>query len=206
MILRFLLAPVGQLVAAYLLYLRPMQSMLLHSQGKALSASINDYLWVDDDKKRWDTDRLTRVLAQQSTQMLGTRLTMQAYRHIAVGIGRKVVGERFAVGYPQLQEGQYKKRPGGYIGEGGNSDEEDGEDPLELQNARSTRIGTVAYAVRADIVDGLSMRSIDVFGTLSQVWHAFLGFAPPTKQSQKRQREQMVEEQVDVGCGSTMWT
>jgi hypothetical protein len=43
-----------------------MQSILLDSQGKALSALMNDYLWVDDDKKLWDTERLTRVLAQQS--------------------------------------------------------------------------------------------------------------------------------------------
>ena len=93
---------------------------------------------------------------------------MQAYRHIAVSISCKVVRERFIVGYPQLQEGWDKKQRG-YIGEGGDSDEEDGEDPLELQNARSTRIGTVAYAVRSDIVDRLTMRSIDVFGTLSQV-------------------------------------
>jgi hypothetical protein len=66
---------------------------------------MNDYLWVDDDKKLWDIERLTRVLAQQSAQLLGTRLTVQVYRHIAIGIGWKVVGERFAVGYPHLQEG-----------------------------------------------------------------------------------------------------
>jgi superfamily II DNA helicase RecQ len=33
----------------------------------------------------------------------------------------------------------------------------------------------VAYAVRADLVQGLSTRSIDVFRTLSHAWHAFLG-------------------------------
>ena len=48
---RFLLGPVSQLVAAYLLYLRPVQAMLLSSQGKPLSASMNDYLWVDNEKK-----------------------------------------------------------------------------------------------------------------------------------------------------------
>ena len=41
---RFLLGPVGQLVAAYLLYLRLVQAMLLSSQGKPLLASMNDYL------------------------------------------------------------------------------------------------------------------------------------------------------------------
>jgi hypothetical protein len=33
----------------------------------------------------------------------------------------------------------------------------------------------VAYAVQADLVQGLSMRFVDVFRTLSYAWHAFLG-------------------------------
>jgi hypothetical protein len=96
---------------------------------------------------------------------------VQVYRHITISISRKVVGERFTIGYPHLQEGQYKKRQRGYtvLGEGGNSNKKDSEDPLKLQNARSTRIGTVAYAVRADIVHRLTMRSINVFSTLSRV-------------------------------------
>ena len=47
------------------------------------------------------------------------------------------------------------------------SDSDEDQDPVELQNARITKTGTVAYAVQADIVRGLTMRSIDVFGTLS---------------------------------------
>jgi hypothetical protein len=33
------------------------------------------------------------------------------------------------------------------------------------------------YAVQADLVQGLSMRSVDVFCTLSYAWYAFLGLA-----------------------------
>jgi hypothetical protein len=36
--------------------------------------------------------------------------------------------------------------------------------------------GVVVYAVCADLVQGLSLCSIDVFCTLSHTWHAFLGF------------------------------
>jgi hypothetical protein len=108
----------------------------------------------------------------ESARWLGTRLTVQEYRHVAVGIGREVVGERFAAGYrTEIASGSAAK-----AGEG-SSDDEEGEDPVELQNGRTTATGAVAYAVRADLVQGLSTRSIDVFRTLSQAWHDFLGLA-----------------------------
>lgn len=174
---RFLPGPVGQLVAAYLLYLRPLQAILLSSQGKVLLASMNDYLWIDNEKRLWKTDRLTRILAQESAELLGTRLTVQDYRHIAIGIGRKIVGKRFEAGLYSKSSKHFK------AGKENESDSNKEQDPIELQNARSTKAGTVAYAVRADIVRGLTARSIEVFGTVSCVWHAFLGFAPPMKQS-----------------------
>ena len=59
---------------------------------------MNDYLWVDEHGL-WDTDRLTRTMTLKSAAQLGTRLTTQEYRHVVVGIGREVVGERFAAGY-----------------------------------------------------------------------------------------------------------
>jgi hypothetical protein len=103
-----------------------------------------------------------------SAKWLGTRLTVQEYRHAAVGIGREVVGERFATGYRT-------EMAGGAAEEGEGYSDEDGEDPVELQNGRTTSKGAVAYAVRADLVQGLSTRSIDVFRTLSHAWHASFG-------------------------------
>jgi hypothetical protein len=112
---------------------------------------------------------------------------VQEYRHTAVGVGREVVGERFATGYRTEMASS-----GGAAEEGERSSDEDGEDPVELQNGRTTATGAVAYAVRADLVQGLSTRSIDVFRTLSHAWHAFLGF--PQAESKpaallKRKRE-----------------
>jgi hypothetical protein len=87
---------------------------------------------------------------------------VQEYRHAAVGIRRKVVGERFAAGYrTEIAAGGNAAEEG----EGGSDD--DGEDPIKLQSGRTTAISAVAYAVRADLVQGLSTRSIDVFRTLS---------------------------------------
>lgn len=168
-IARFLPEPVGQLMTAYLLYVRPVRALLLSSLGKLATAAASDYLWADEHGP-WDTSRLTRIMTAETAERLGTRLTMADYRQVAVGIGREVVGERFATGYNKQQQGT------AYHAEGeGSSSDEDGEDPVELQNGRSTAIGLVAYAVQADIVQGLSVRSIEVFRTLSSAWHAFLG-------------------------------
>jgi hypothetical protein len=111
------------------------------------------------------------MMTRETAERLSTRLTTQEYRYTAAGIGREVVGERFAAGYKKQLQSHYTEE-----GRGGSSDE-DGEDPLELQNGRSTAVGLVAYAVQADLVQGLSMRSVDVFRTLSHAWHAFLGLA-----------------------------
>ena len=126
----------------------------------------------------------------ESAKWLGTRLTVQEYRHTAVGIGREVVGERFAAGY---RTEMASSGGGAAAEEGEGSGDEDGEDPVELQNGRTTATGAVAYAVRADLVQGLSTRSIDVFRTLSYAWHAFLGFAQVESKPAlllKRKREQ----------------
>jgi hypothetical protein len=54
-------------------------------------------------------------------------------------------------------------------------DDEDGEDVMELQNARTTAMGAGNYSVPINIVNHLSVRSIDAFRLLSVAWHRFLG-------------------------------
>jgi hypothetical protein len=73
---------------------------------------------------------------------------MQEYRHIAIGIRREIVRERFTAGYHT----EIARAGGGAGEEGEGSSDEDGEDPVELQNGRTTATGAVAYAVRADLV------------------------------------------------------
>ena len=81
---------------------------------------------------------------------------------MAISIRRKVVGKRFTTSYNKQQQGT------AYNAEGeSSSSNKDSEDPIKLQNGRSTAISLVAYAVQADIVQGPSMRSTKVFRTLS---------------------------------------
>lgn len=159
---RFLPPQLGQVMVVYLAYLQPFQEYLTM---KVFDHSRNDYVWADEGGP-WETDRLTRALERETGKRLGVRLHTLDYRHTAIGIGRVVVGETFSKGYKddvgEVEEPEV---------------DDDGEDVLELQNARSTATGVGTYSVPMNIIKHLSVRSIDAFRPLSTMWHRFLGLA-----------------------------
>jgi hypothetical protein len=53
--------------------------------------------------------------------------------------------------------------------------DDDREDVIELQNARTTVMGVGNYSVLINIVKHLSVRLIEAFWLLSAMWHCFLG-------------------------------
>lgn len=157
---RFLPPQLGQIMALYLAYIQPFREYLTL---QVLGSGYSDYVW-HDAQGAWNTDRLTRVLKQETQKRLGVTLHTLDYRHTAVGIGRVYVGESFSKGYQDD------------IGEVDEAEvEDDGEDIIELQNSRTTAMGVGNYSVPIDIVQHLSVRSIDAFRPLSAAWHKFLG-------------------------------
>jgi hypothetical protein len=86
-------------------------------------------------------------MTAEIVERLGSRLIIAEYRQVAVGIGREIVGERFAVGYNKQLDGRSRAAGAGSNVDVSLDEDEDGEDLLELQNGRSTAIGIVAYAV-----------------------------------------------------------
>ncbi|CAA9963514.1 RecQ family helicase [Pyrenophora teres f. maculata] len=122
-----------------------------------------------DNQGPWNTDRLTRLLKR---------------------IGRVVVGDNFSKGYQDD------------VGEGDDvqvDDDETLESALELQNARTTRVGVGHYGVRLDIVQHLSVRSMNTFRPLSMAWHRFLGLAgEPASQTANNKRSRPLSWQDDA--------
>jgi superfamily II DNA helicase RecQ len=180
---RFLPPQLGQIIALYLSYLQPFEEYLV---VQVLGGSVHDYIWGDSEGA-WSTDRLTKVLKRETGKRLGVELHTLGYRHTAVGIGRVKVGESFGRGY-QDEVGEIDEA----------EVDEDQEDLIELQNARSTVMGVGNYSVSIDIVKHLSTRSIDAFRALSTAWHRFLGvdgqtaaYEEPTPQRKRRMRESM---------------
>lgn len=158
---RFLPWRLGQVAVVYLAYVRPFCEYL---RVQVLGGGFSDYIWADEQGP-WGTDRLTRILRRETEKRLGIGLTTLDYRHTAVGIGRMMVGEAFGRGYQDE------------VGEVEEAEVEEGESALELQSARTTKMGIGNYSVPVDIVKHLSIRSVETFRPLSELWHAFLGLA-----------------------------
>lgn len=163
---------VGQIMAVYLAYVQPFAERL--SVAMNPGSGWEEYIWGDTSGP-WDTSRLTTILQRRTGADLGVELGTLDYRHVAVGIGRKFVGDEFARGYKEE------------IGEVEEPEVED-EDPLEQSAGRSSATGASRYAVSTNIVRHLSQRNIDTFRPLSESWHRFLGLATRKEDGWSRKR------------------
>lgn len=179
---RFLAWRVGQLMAVYLAYARPLQELLA---GVVNGQMASEYIWSGEHGP-WETDRLTRVMKRETGRHLGVELTTHSYRHLAIAIGRKVIGEQFA---------------NGYLGDVDDFDEpeEETDDSLEMQAGRGGEVGAKRYGVSMDIIKNLSSRSIDTFRPLCQQWHRFLALESYRAEGGTKRKRQDEHEDGDVG-------
>ena len=168
---RFLPWRVGQLLAVYLAYVQPLHE---HLCREVQGIEPSDYIWSNEFGP-WATDRLTRIITRETQKGLGVRLTTLDYRHVAIGLGRVVVGEHFKHGY--IEEGEVEEA------------EVDEEDSLEMSAGRGGEIGANRYGVSLDVIKHLSTRSLETFGPLSRGWHHFLGLTSSAQVGQKRRMD-----------------
>ena len=164
---RFMPWRVGQLVSVYLGYVQQFKEhLMVQVQGSGWS----DYLWADINGP-WETERLTRIITRETAIKLNNRLTTLDYRHVAITMGRMFVGDRFGQGYREeigkIEEPEINIKM---------------ESELELQAGRSEKIGSQRYGVSTDIVKHLSVRSIEIFRSLSEAWHKFLDLESKEKE------------------------
>jgi superfamily II DNA helicase RecQ len=177
---RFLPWSVGQLLAVYLAYVQPLQECL---SVQVKGSGWSDYVW-SNEQGPWETDRLTKVIARETQKRLGVRLTTHDYRHTAISIGRRVVGEQFAHGY--AEEMAEIEEP-----------EVETDDALELSAGRGGEVGANRYGVSLDVIKHLSSRTVDTFRPLSEKWHKFLGLSSYGDKGQKRSREERSNSALD---------
>ncbi|KAI7371326.1 hypothetical protein KC328_g17564, partial [Hortaea werneckii] len=155
---RFLPWRVGQLLAVYLAYVQPFQEFLA---GRVSRLARSDYIWSNAFGP-WGTERLTKILGQEAAKGLGVRLTTLDYRHVAIALGREVVGEQFARGHIEQSDDIEA------------AEVDEGEDGLEMSAGRGGEVGANRYGVSLDVIKHLSSRSIDTFRPLSDAWQRFL--------------------------------
>jgi phage FluMu protein gp41 len=117
-------------------------------------------------RRAWAVGRPARARAEAADGgKVGTELNVGSYRHAAVSIGRKIVGEWFAAGYQKD------------INEEEAAEAEMDESLVELQNRRMTAIGALDYGVSIKIIGNLNERSVERFREVSRQWHGMLGFS-----------------------------
>ncbi|KAG6197758.1 hypothetical protein E4U50_007830 [Claviceps purpurea] len=88
----------------------------------------SEYIWANTSQP-WHTPKLTTILKQRTGQDLGQELGTLQYRHAAVGIGRRFVGNNFAKDYYKDETGDVEEP------------EVATEDPLEMSAGRGSAAG-----------------------------------------------------------------
>ena len=81
-IVRFLPDELSQIVAQYLVYVRPFARAL------PLDHRESEYLF-GDMRGPWAGEELSQQLSQQTQKHLGVRLTVSGWRHVAIGIATR---------------------------------------------------------------------------------------------------------------------
>jgi hypothetical protein len=136
------------MMTAYLSEVLPFARLLDRS---CVSADFKSFVWADRNGV-WDTQRITKVLAQETAIRLGHRITFQDYRHIAIAIDREHVR--------------------GLIGDA--NDEPD--DVYDLGASHSSRTADQVYGIDATMLRGLNPRTVNAFRDVVGRWHRFLNF------------------------------
>ncbi|PWI64632.1 hypothetical protein PCL_09489 [Purpureocillium lilacinum] len=113
--------------------------------------------WIKE--RKWTSDRARRIIQRHSERLMGTVLTISAWRHMAIAISRRFLNRTFDDG-------------------GFGDEDEDGVDdnPADLQAGHGTHVAGMIYA-RALQQGGFgTAEKRDQFRMVSQQWHRFLGF------------------------------
>jgi len=151
---RFLPSRVGQLLVTYLADVLPFRRMI---DRESMASTPKGFLWADKQGV-WDTNRMCKALARETSIHLGHRITVADYRHIAIGIDQMHI------------------RPDRNIEE---EEEEHGEEEYEEDNAHDlmachSSAQADSYAMNAAMLSCLTFRSISKFRDVASRWHRFL--------------------------------
>ncbi|GJN76018.1 hypothetical protein PLICBS_010129 [Purpureocillium lilacinum] len=113
--------------------------------------------WIKE--RKWTSDRARRIIQRHSERLMATRLTISAWRHMAIGISNRFLNEAFQ--------------------EDGFGDEDvDGvaDNPADLQAGHGTHAAGMIYARELQQSGSGTAAQREQFRKVSRQWHRFLGF------------------------------
>ncbi|KAF6806228.1 hypothetical protein CMUS01_14418, partial [Colletotrichum musicola] len=119
--------------------------------------------WTWRDERVWTTDKARRIMQRHSTRLLGSRLNVSMWRHVAIAIANRYLNEAFG---RQAEDGLADE----------NDDDELEDSPWDLQAGHGTRLAGMIYARELmQFGSGLAAKR-QKFRKVSRQWHRFLGF------------------------------
>lgn len=92
---RFLPERIGQLMAMYMVYVRPFTDRWEADQWTLYDkmSPPSDFIWHDENGP-WESSRMLRAVSKWTLHYMGRRITLQDWRHIAVAISKKLARNR----------------------------------------------------------------------------------------------------------------
>ncbi|KFZ18502.1 hypothetical protein V501_01170 [Pseudogymnoascus sp. VKM F-4519 (FW-2642)] len=177
---RFLPERVGQLMAMYMVYVRPLTDRweadrwALHDKMSLPS----DFIWHDENGP-WESSRMSRAVSKWTLHYMGRRITLRDWRHIAIAISRKLARDRGV-------------KKADFENEDDDDDSEQYEIPDDLAASHTTKTAE-SYGFTIDVLKRLTAESLEIFSQVSYRWHKFLGLidqpsSPSSQPSLKRKR------------------
>ena len=170
---RFLPTRIGKMVVAYIAWLLPFEEMLCDKAGiTGLDGTLSSYMWKDARKGAWETEQLSEALASSTGRYVGIELMVSDYRHVAIGLARKIKGIVIRRAEIEMGEGGEDDDVDGVGGEG-----RDGKKWEYIWDAQATHGSMIAaghYAVDMRFPNRLQPEKIAHFREISRLWHRFL--------------------------------
>lgn len=117
--------------------------------------------WIRE--KKWTLDRVRRVLQQHSERLMGRRLNISVWRHVAIAICNRYLGSK------------YTRNAGG---DGVEYEDEDGidDEASDLQAGHGSHVAGMVYARELQQGLGGTAMARERFREVSSKWHRFFGF------------------------------
>jgi superfamily II DNA helicase RecQ len=161
---RFLTARIGQLMAMYMIYIRPLTDRW-EAERWALCDKMcpaSDFIWHGENGP-WESSRMSVAIAKWTQHYMGRRITLQDWRHIAIAISKKHARQR-GVAKADFEDSD----------DGDDAERYEAPDDLAAAHTGQTAAN---YGVTIDVLKRLTADSLEVFGQVSRRWHRFLGCA-----------------------------
>jgi superfamily II DNA helicase RecQ len=131
------------------------------------------------EESTWSNDHIRRILTSHSERLMGSRITISAWRQIAVAIARRYMNSAFG-----------SDETGGPGEDEIDADADD--DAVDLQVGHGSLVAGMIYARELQQATFGTQKARDKFRAVSRAWHHFLGFGEDDRSAvfgAKRRRE-----------------